>query len=272
MIRILLVDDRDLVLQGIQVLLEDDSQFKIVGTAKDGRTAVEEAERLQPDIVLLDLEMPKMNGITATEYLSCLVPDARVILLTSHEGKEYLIKAQKAGARGYLLKNSSAGDLKKTILTVNEGYSQIESKLLVKVNRKHSGSKVKPNKPMPTSVKSARKKTNRNIKKNATPVRNKKPLQTNFSKSENNGVSKSSDKQLLTQTQKSLSVVNRASLAPIFESSAIVKATPHQIQLKRSPRKHSPLLLITKLFEFEGASKILLLSLGIITLLIVIAI
>jgi DNA-binding NarL/FixJ family response regulator len=269
MIRILLVDDRDLILQGIQVLLEDDSQFKIVGTAKDGRTAVEEAERLQPDIVLLDLEMPKMNGITATEYLSCLVPDARVILLTSHEGKEYLIKAQKAGARGYLFKNSSTKDLKKVILTVHQGYSQIESKLLAKVNKKNRGSKVKPNKPILTPVKSARKKTNRNIKKTATSVRNKKSHPTNFSKSENNGISKSSDKQLLNQ--KSPSVVNRASLAPIFETSAIVKATPHQIQLKRSSRKSSSLLSIIKLPEFKESSKILLVSLGVIILLIVIA-
>ncbi len=137
MIRILLVDDQNLMLQGIKALLEDEPNFQIVGVANNGRTAVEEAERLQPDIVSLDLEMPKMNGITATEYIRCLVPQSKVIILTCHDREKYIVKALQAGAKGYLLKDSLAKELQQTIWAVSKGYSQIESKLLAKVVANH---------------------------------------------------------------------------------------------------------------------------------------
>jgi DNA-binding NarL/FixJ family response regulator len=133
MIRILLVDDQNLVQQGIKSLLAQDPDLEIVGTLKDGRSAVTMIAELCPDIVLLDIEMPGMDGITATKYITRLAPDTKVIILSSHEDKKYLTQALMAGARAYLLKDSLIADLKQSIIAVNNGYSQIESRLLAKI-------------------------------------------------------------------------------------------------------------------------------------------
>jgi DNA-binding NarL/FixJ family response regulator len=133
MIRILLVDDQNLVQQGIKSLLDQDPELEIVGTLKDGRSAVTKIAELCPDIVLLDIEMPGMDGITATKYITRLAPDTKVIILSSHEDKKYLTQALMAGARAYLLKDSLIADLKQSIIAVNNGYSHIESRLLAKI-------------------------------------------------------------------------------------------------------------------------------------------
>ena len=133
MIRILLVDDQNLVQQGIKSLLDQDSDVKVIGTVKDGRSAVKQIDVLRPDIVLLDIEMPGMDGITATKYISRLCPDTKVIILSSHEDKKYLTQALMAGAKAYILKSSLLTDLKQAILAVNCGYSHIESRLLAKI-------------------------------------------------------------------------------------------------------------------------------------------
>lgn len=133
MIRILLVDDQNLVQQGIKSLLAQDSDIEIVGTLKDGRSAVSKVAELSPDIVLLDIEMPGMDGITATKYITRLAPQTKVIILSSHEDKKYLTQALMAGARAYLLKDSLLKDLKQAIVAVNNGYSQMESRLLAKI-------------------------------------------------------------------------------------------------------------------------------------------
>ena len=133
MIRILIVDDQNLVRQGIKSLIDKDLSFEIVGMVGDGRDAVTQVELLRPDIVLLDIEMPKMNGISTTEHISHLAPDTKVIILSSHEDDKYIVQALVAGAKGYILKNSLSIDLKQAILAVNSGYSHIESRLLAKV-------------------------------------------------------------------------------------------------------------------------------------------
>jgi DNA-binding NarL/FixJ family response regulator len=133
MIRILLVDDQNLVQQGIKSLLAQDPDLEIVGTLKDGRSAVSKVAELSPDIVLLDIEMPEMDGITATKYITRLAPQTKVIILSSHEDKKYLTQALMAGARGYLLKDSLVRDLRQSIIAVNNGYTQMESRLLAKV-------------------------------------------------------------------------------------------------------------------------------------------
>lgn len=143
MIRILLVDDQNLVQQGIKSLLAQDPDLEIVGTLKDGRSAVSKVTELSPDIVLLDIEMPGMDGITATKYITRLAPQTKVIILSSHEDKKYLTQALMAGARAYLLKDSLVRDLKQSIIAVNNGYSQMESRLLAKIfhpsNLKNNG-------------------------------------------------------------------------------------------------------------------------------------
>lgn len=148
MIRILLVDDQNLVQQGIKSLLDQDSDLKVIGTVKDGRSAIKQIDVLRPDIVLLDIEMPGMDGITATKYISRLSPDTKVIVLSSHEDKKYLTQALMAGAKAYILKSSLLKDLKQAILAVNCGYSHIESRLLAKIfapnNLKLRGGKTEP--------------------------------------------------------------------------------------------------------------------------------
>ena len=133
MIRILIVDDQNLVRQGIKSLIDKDLNFEIVGMVGNGRDAVKQVELLRPDIVLLDIEMPKMNGISTTKHIAHLAPDTKVIILSSHEDEKYTVQALVAGAKGYILKNSLSIDLKQAILAVNSGYSHIESRLLAKV-------------------------------------------------------------------------------------------------------------------------------------------
>ena len=133
MIRILIVDDQNLVQQGIKSLLDRDLDFKVIGTVRDGHNAVKQIAQIHPDIVLLDIEMPGMNGITVTKYINRVSPKTKVIILSSHEEKKYVTQALMAGAKGYLLKSSLMNDLKQAILAVNNGYSQIDSRLLAKV-------------------------------------------------------------------------------------------------------------------------------------------
>ena len=133
MIRILLVDDQNLVQQGIKSLLEKDPTIEVIGTVTDGRSAIKQIDLLRPDIVLLDIEMPGMDGITATKYISRLAPKTKIIILSSHEDKKYLTQALMAGAKAYLLKTSLLKDLRQAILAVDGGYSHIESRLLAKI-------------------------------------------------------------------------------------------------------------------------------------------
>ena len=133
MIRILLVDDQNIVRQGLQALLEPKPDLEVVGTAEDGKSALEKVKNLRPDLVLIDIEMPGMNGLTATQKICQLFPLTKVIVLTSHEDAKYVARALKAGAKGYLLKHALAEDLEKAIWSVFRGYSQVESKLLEKL-------------------------------------------------------------------------------------------------------------------------------------------
>lgn len=133
MIRILLVDDRTSILQEVTALIADEPEFQIVGVAENGRAAVRQAIELQPDIVLIDLEMSQMNGITATKHICSLLPQTKVIVLTIDEPEKYVVEAIQAGAKGYLLKNTLAEDLKPAIWLINQGFSPIESKLLAEI-------------------------------------------------------------------------------------------------------------------------------------------
>jgi HlyD family secretion protein len=130
MIRILIVEDQNIIRQGIQALLEPRPKLKVVGTAEDGNSAIEQVGTLKPDLVLMDLEMPEMNGITATQKICQQFPKTKVLVLSSHEDREYVTQALRAGAEGYLLKNTLAEDLEQAIWSVYQGRSQIEVKLL----------------------------------------------------------------------------------------------------------------------------------------------
>lgn len=123
-IRILLADDHAVVRQGFKMILEAQPDMEIIGEAGNGREAVELAERLKPDIVMMDVAMPELNGIEATRRVSGSVPHARVIALSMHKDSVYVREILRAGARGYLLKDSGAGDLVTAVRAVarGEGY------------------------------------------------------------------------------------------------------------------------------------------------------
>lgn len=120
-IRLLLADDHYIVLMGLKSLLKLRKEFKVVATAADGEEVVALYREHQPDIALLDLRMPKLDGIQATERVRAEFPDARIILLTSFDREEEIHQALKAGVAGYLLKESKLPELSEAIRTVFRG-------------------------------------------------------------------------------------------------------------------------------------------------------
>lgn len=129
-IRILLIDDQTTIRQALQILLEQEPGFEIVGGAADGIKGLAMVEALQPDIALVDIEMPKMNGIETTELITARFPNTKVLVLSGQDDQEYLTKAVQVGAKGYLLKTTPAEDLAYAIRSVYRGYSQISPGLL----------------------------------------------------------------------------------------------------------------------------------------------
>lgn len=118
--RILMADDHSLVLAGLRKLVEEEGE--VVGTVEDGRALVEEAQRLRPDLILLDISMPLLNGLDAARQLTQLVPASKLIFLTVHTTPTYVTEAFKAGAAGYLVKQSATAELKLAIQTVMRGH------------------------------------------------------------------------------------------------------------------------------------------------------
>ena len=117
--RVLMADDHSLVLAGLRKLVE--AEGEVVGTVEDGRALIEEAQTLRPDIILLDISMPLLNGLDASRQLRKLVPESKLIFLTMHTSATYAIEAFKAGASGYLIKRSAASELKQAIQAVLRG-------------------------------------------------------------------------------------------------------------------------------------------------------
>jgi two-component system, NarL family, response regulator NreC len=120
-IRILLADDHAVVRQGFKMILSAQPDMEIVGEAGNGREAVELAEQLRPDIVVMDVAMPELNGIEATRRLSASAPHSRVVALSMHKDSVYVRETLRAGARGYLLKDSPAPDLLAAVRAVASG-------------------------------------------------------------------------------------------------------------------------------------------------------
>ena len=119
MIRILLVDDQALLCEVLKTWLEVEEDFEVAGVAHNGEEAIVQVETLQPDIILMDIDMPHMNGIEATELISDQFPHTKVIFLSAHDDDIYLHKSLQAGAKGYLLKNTTAEELAEKIRSVH---------------------------------------------------------------------------------------------------------------------------------------------------------
>jgi len=139
-LRLLLVDDHAVVREGLRALLGSDSRFEVVGEAADGLTALSAVERLHPDIVIVDVSLPGMNGTQVTRKLKAMMPDVRLLALTVHEEGGYLRSLMDAGASGYVLKRSAASELLRALEVVGEGGtyldSSIASQLVGKLSRK----------------------------------------------------------------------------------------------------------------------------------------
>ena len=117
-IRVLIVDDHPLVAEGIQSLLESYDEIDVVGTLSNGQEAVDLATRLEPDVILMDLNMPGLSGLNATEIILERLPDTRILILTMHDSPEYISTALSHGAKGYILKDVPTEEIKQAIDTV----------------------------------------------------------------------------------------------------------------------------------------------------------
>lgn len=211
MIKILLADDQYLILEAMKAILEQEPEIEIVGTATDGKSAIEQTVKLRPDLVVIDIEMPKMNGIAATKYICEYMPDTKVIVLTSHNKQSYIDRALQAGASGYLLKDTLIQDLKQTIHSLYAGCSYVETDILIQTPDRIQAANIPKYKEKVTYLKKYRKSIYRPVTKQKSRVIEQK---VNSFLSRNSVDSK----------------ITKASLTPIFESS-----TQEILKLDRQP-------------------------------------
>ena len=134
-IRVLIADDHVLLREGLRRILEMESDLEVVGEAGDGFQAIAQVKQLQPDVVLMDINMPGMGGLEATRAICKQVPTTNVIVLTVHDSDEYVVEMVNAGAKGYLLKDVEPATVIEAIHRVHDGESFIPSDLMVKVFR-----------------------------------------------------------------------------------------------------------------------------------------
>ncbi|MER7702234.1 response regulator transcription factor [Kitasatospora sp. NPDC097605] len=132
-IRVLIVDDQPLVRRGLSLILSPDPAFEVVGEAEDGEQAVALAHRLRPDVVVMDIRMPVLDGVAATEELARTLPGCRVLALSTFDMDEYVVAALRAGAHGFLPKDVSPEDLGAAIRTVHTGEAVVAPRLLTRL-------------------------------------------------------------------------------------------------------------------------------------------
>jgi two-component system, NarL family, response regulator NreC len=133
-VRILLADDHTVVRKGLRLLLESVAEFQVIADAADGRDAVSLAEQHRPDVVVMDVAMPTLNGIEAARQITAKLTSTAIVFLSMHGDESYVLRALKAGARAYLLKDSAEYDLIQAVKAVSEGkafFSPAISKMLV---------------------------------------------------------------------------------------------------------------------------------------------
>ncbi|HVM70426.1 MAG TPA: response regulator transcription factor [Anaerolineales bacterium] len=151
-IRVLIVDDHEIVRKGIRALLATKRDIQVAGEARDGAEAVTQAQALQPDVILMDLMMPRLNGIEATRQITAGQPGVRVLVLTSFAADEQVFPAIKAGALGYLLKDSGPQELIQAIRQVFRGEPSLDPAVARKVLSELSAPPQKPLTPDPLTT------------------------------------------------------------------------------------------------------------------------
>jgi len=135
-IRVLIVEDHAVVREGLKILIGTEAQFEVAGEAEDGHTAIQLTKRLRPDVVLMDVAMPRCNGLDATRTLAREAPYSRVLVLSAYNDEEFAQKILGAGAAGYLTKHSAAEDLLTAIREVNRGNSFLSPRIAEKIRRR----------------------------------------------------------------------------------------------------------------------------------------
>jgi DNA-binding NarL/FixJ family response regulator len=125
-IRILLVDDHPFIRRALKISLGDESSLEIVGEAENGKSAIAQVELLKPDVVLMDIQMPLMDGVEARNQICDRAPETKVLILTIDDTEEYISQALKYGASGYILKNTPSEELAFAIQAVYRGYMHLD--------------------------------------------------------------------------------------------------------------------------------------------------
>lgn len=128
-IKVMLVDDHAIIRDGLRLLLQTQPDIEVVGDAANGRQAVQQARQLQPDIIVLDIVMPELNGIEAASHILQLDPAPQIIMLSMHASNEHVFRALRAGARGYLLKESAGVEVIKAVRAVHNGQRYLSHKI-----------------------------------------------------------------------------------------------------------------------------------------------
>lgn len=150
MLKILVVDDHQLLREGLKKILALEEDFEVIGCAENGERALAMLKKSKPDIILMDVNMPKMNGIEATFKIKQLYPGIKIIALTIHEDEEYVFELIRAGVSGYVLKDISADELIETIKRVNKGESiiapSITGKIINEFSKMHRKAELEKNK------------------------------------------------------------------------------------------------------------------------------
>ena len=147
--RVLLVEDHETVRQGLRMVLESQSDIEVVAEAANGRIAVEHSERYRPDVVVLDLSMPEMNGLAAAQAIKQRIPETAIVALTRHDDAAFVDELLKAGASGYVLKQSPTTELLKAVRTVSAGGEYIDM-ALVERSARGTANETSSERPAPT--------------------------------------------------------------------------------------------------------------------------
>ncbi len=133
MIRVLVVDDHPIVREGLVALLEDEADFAVAGSAGSAEEALELIEQLAPDVLLLDLELPGLNGVAAIPEFAQVSPATRILVFTAYDTDERVFGAIRAGARGYLLKGATSAEITQAVRAVHDGESYLEPRIAAKL-------------------------------------------------------------------------------------------------------------------------------------------
>lgn len=145
---ILLIEDQTLMRQGLRTILDIEPGMTVVGEADDGELGIHKALELRPDVILMDIQMPRLNGIEATKAICAAWPEAKVLILTTFARDEYVYQGVRAGAMGFLLKDTPAEDLIRTIQRINNGEAFVQPEIASRVLRELIGPERQPFEPI----------------------------------------------------------------------------------------------------------------------------